>query len=499
MDTNSTEVSLMLDTYAAEALSIGFVDHPLTITFSDSKAEQDVLSILNRANFFNETLSNVRSLAKYGDLFYRITVDEEAKDLNVKKLTPDQVTAVSVDGFKGVLGYKINTLTGDSRQKRTYNSSSPVIKDHVLKPWDIAQFTIFSDDFAPYGKSELEKVRSAYDQLITMEALFAISRANRVERIVIKVPTNLSNPTSAFAKLQQLKGQIKSVVLGQSSQTRFSANKEWGLTDILFMPADENFDIDKLSSSIDISSDEDVRYFLEKMINGSRLPKGFFSGDEVTDRGSMLQQQDLKFSRSIIPLQQAYVSGVVKLCTILAILKGHKDVQVKASLEKPTQITEVQVKSYSDQISVASNYIKTYMEIAMPDELGPAPTPEGDQGTKEGDEEQGPPKPQMMVMPKKISPQLFISIMMKFGIPESIATSILETDTEFVVPNSKVSSDDSLATFNAVDDKKSESIKSSSLTENSVLYKYIKENYSKVEVVKSNKTRASRLVEVELK
>lgn len=491
MDVNSTEVSLMLDTYAAEALSIGFIDHPLTIQFSDPKAEQEVLSILYRSDFFNQTLANVRSLAKYGDLFYRITIDEGTGEVSIRKMNPSQITAVEVKGFSGILGYKINA-TGADTYRKNYNQGSPVLKDHILKPWDVIQFTIHSDEFAPYGKSEIEKVRSAYDQLITMEALFAISRANRVERLVIKVPTNLSNPTSAFAKLQQLKAQIKSVVLGQGSQGRFTANKEWGLTDVLFMPADKDFDIDKLASSIDISSDEDVRYFLEKMINGGRLPKGFMSGDEVTDRGSMLQQQDLKFSRSIIPLQQAYVAGVVKLCTVLAILRGYKNCQVTASLEKPNQVTSEQIRNYSEQMQAASNFIKTYMELAMPDQLGMPGQPmenvsEDGEGPPSGDQGLAP-----MIMPKKISPELFISIMMKFGVPKTIATSIIESPENLDVPNTKVTNTDSMV--NLSKQLGNEGIKFTSNSIDHSYVTYIKENYKSP----TPKTRKRRSVEVEL-
>ena len=451
MDSNSTEVSLMLDTYAAEALSIGFIDNPLRIEFSDKKAGEVILSILKKANFFNDTLNNIRSLAKYGDLFYQILQDETSGELSLRKVSASSIEIVEIKGLKGILGFKLNALSKNNEDQKIYKLATSLIKDNTLKPWDVIQFTIPSDDYYPYGRPEIERIRSAYDQLITMEALFAISRANRVERIVIKVPTNQSNPTSAFAKLQQLKANIKSVVLGTGSQGRFTANKEWGLTDILFMPNDDKFDIDKLSSNIDISSDEDVRYFLEKMINGSRLPKGFLSGDEVTDRGNMLAQQDLRFSRAIIPLQQAYVAGVVKLCTILGVMLGAKDLQVEAFLEKPTQITQEQIGRYAEQIAAATNYIQTYLTLCAP----PVPAPPTQLDPT------GRPIAQEPLMPK-IPVELFVSILMKFGVPESIAKSALAMDGTSG-PDTVVTSNDSIVKFTTenMNPKELEYVKSS--------------------------------------
>ena len=429
MDSNSTEVSLMLDTYASESLSVGFIDHPLSIDIDNKEARAKVLSILNKAEFLENSLANIRSLVKYGDLFYRILTDDSTNELFIKKLTPDKVSAVSVPGLKGVLGFKINSSAKDLEARNNANLPSLPKKDHILNPWDVVQFSLFSDEFYPYGKSELERIRSAYDQLITMEALFAISRANRVERLVIKVPTNLSNPTSAFSKLQQLKAQIKSVVLGQGKTGRFSANKEWGLTDTLFMPADKDFGIEKLSSTIDISSDEDVRYFFEKLINGTRIPKGFLSGDEVTDRGNMLAQQDLRFSRTLIPIQQSYVNGVSKLCSVLLIILGYYEAKVSVTLEKPNQITKEQIANYDSQIISATNYLKAFIEMTETPEPAVA------------NDEKGNPV-QQLVQPK-VSAELFVSTLIKFGVPKSIAMAAM-TEPSTDATSTKVSSSDSV-------------------------------------------------------
>ena len=46
MDENLAEVGLILDTYTAEVLSQGFVDNPLKITISDTKAQKLIEKIL---------------------------------------------------------------------------------------------------------------------------------------------------------------------------------------------------------------------------------------------------------------------------------------------------------------------------------------------------------------------------------------------------------------------------------------------------------------------
>ena len=74
-----------------------------------------------------------------------------------------------------------------------------------LMPWEICHYAIPDDQFHPYGRSILEPMRAPYKQLIINEALMALSRSSKVERLVIRVPTTSNNPTSVWAQLISMK------------------------------------------------------------------------------------------------------------------------------------------------------------------------------------------------------------------------------------------------------------------------------------------------------
>ena len=105
---------------------------------------------------------------------------------------------------------------------------------------------------------------------------------------------------------------MKNAIFGSSDGTR-SKSRIAALTDVLFIPGSERkeYGIDRLQSSIDVSSIDDVEYFRDKMLMATRLPKGYLLADQVIriDEGA-LAQQDLKFSRSLLPMQFGYVDGL---------------------------------------------------------------------------------------------------------------------------------------------------------------------------------------------
>jgi len=408
MDTNSADVQLVLDTYRDEALSVGFVDTPLKYSIK-GKSKDDIEEILSNNKILKNIGADVRSLCKYGDLFRRIKPGENVKDASsyrVFNMDPSSVDIIYLKDIKQKVGYKITPDSKATKRMKVY-SDGKVLSHYNVHPWEISQTSILDTSFFPYGRGISERIRVPYDQLVTMEALYAVCRANRIERIVIRVPTGSSNAPTAFKKLQDLRSFFKSVVLGQGGG-RFSLNKEMGLTQFLWMPSDDNYSIDKMASSIDVSSDEDVRYFYEKFIAATRLPKGLFLADDTTDRGNSLQVQDVKFARSLIPVQTAYVDGFVDTCTTLGMMLGDYDVEVEAELLRPNQMSEQLIKRFSDQIDLAEKYMNLTQQF---------------NGEIKTDKD-GNPK-------VAANPERFAQILKKFGVPEDVVDLLSESKKDY--------------------------------------------------------------------
>ena len=69
--------------------------------------------------------------------------------------------------------------------------------------------------------------------------------------------------------------------------------------------------VDHIESNIDLSSTEDVEYFLDKILRNSSLPKGYLVGEDVITTAQ--EAQDLKLKRTLIPLKKGLLNGIMNL------------------------------------------------------------------------------------------------------------------------------------------------------------------------------------------
>jgi hypothetical protein len=207
-------------------------------------------------------------------------------------------------------------------------------------------------------------MRIDFDHLVTLEALLALSRASRVERLVLKIPTGSTNPVQAAQKIQALKAQFKNIIFKDTSLGTKTYGKTPGLTDVLFMPSDQGFDAMKLSSNVDLSSVDDVAYFRDKAISVTGLTKGYFLADETaTDRGSALQAQDIKFARKLIQYQNAWSEGLVRLCLVIATYVAKADIsnlEITVGIKKPPQLALTLIDGYAKMAETAGLLINTW-------------------------------------------------------------------------------------------------------------------------------------------
>ena len=120
----------------------------------------------------------------------------------------------------------------------------------------------------------------------------------------------------------------------------------------------------KLSSNVDLSSVEDVEYFRDKAIQTSGLTKGYFLADEsMTDRGSALQAQDLKFARKLLQYQNAWSEGLVRLCLVISTYVAKADpenLEITVGLKKPPQMALSMIDAYAKISETAALLINNW-------------------------------------------------------------------------------------------------------------------------------------------
>lgn len=374
MDENMTEASMMLDTYAEESVSFGVIDNPIKVTVSNPEAQKVLDAVLEKNKILKRAKADIRTMCKYGDAAYVLEFPQSLydayndlpsdikdetdpgeffniMDLDIYPISPKNFQ-INADEQGRVINYKQdNSLQSDS--KRIVSSRTLLTK--VWQPWQFARFSIDDDTLRPYGKSILYGMRTLFDQLSTLEALLAMSRASKVQRLVIKVPVPSSNATEAFQQISRTKAQFKSTIFSDAVGTK-SGRKVAGLTEVFFMPSGPDYSIDTIKNDIDISSTEDVNHFLDKALRATKLPKGFFSGEDGEDSGTALAERDQKFGKALLQVQNAYAEGLVELCSCILAHAGFlvDKLEITVEIQRPTRLSKNLIEEYKNIIDFIS-------------------------------------------------------------------------------------------------------------------------------------------------
>lgn len=367
MSENLGEVQLILDSYVDEILSIGYLENPLVIKINDDKAYDFVMDVLHNNKIFNRLPMITKMLAKYGNagltLSYPILedniIDEDeqidyneidvARELTIRTVNP-KYFKVNVDNYLNPINYVTQNNESDA-----YAANAPVTSNQRLwQPWQFVHFLIEDDDTAPYGKSILWSMRSAFDQLTTLEALLAISRMSKIQRLVISIPMpqNVS-VVDAYQYMNEFISNYNNSIFTQAPGMK-NGKKIPAATEVLYKPALEGFNIDTIESKIDLSSTEDVEYFLDKILRNSKLPKGYLVGEETITTAQTLEAQDLKFSRALMPLRTALINGMMYLIECILTHGGFDVSKIKVEVEilKPIQISSEMIDKYASIIEL---------------------------------------------------------------------------------------------------------------------------------------------------
>ena len=373
MIANSSEISLALKTYIEEALSpIKEEEDFFRITVEDAKTGTKdkadtsfVNDVLKRSSAFGNIRSLIGNLCMYGDSFYRIEElkgeAEDSKNSSDYKLSgyylldPIDAERTNIPGRDIPFKFK-HKLPGRQQGKD-------------LPSWEMIHYRIATSrkDIKPYGEILLESVRSTFKRLLIVEALLALTRASRVERLIVKIPTNTDNPDVMLTKLIRWKSLAKNIVLGSSSKLT-AEKKNIAFTDMLFIPkgrdAQSSFEIDTLKPAVDLGDIADVEYFQDKVTNGLTLPRGYLKSDDAYMGYRKLALQDLRLSRTINGVFRSIAEGHTLLAKIILFRAGRwtEDKVVSTSYIPPAPIASEQLGALREALEVITQMIDMVAE-----------------------------------------------------------------------------------------------------------------------------------------
>ena len=350
LDNSIAEISISLDAYADEILSVSIFKEAFSYELKGASKEEKARfdNAIKNSKLLERLRGHVRNFLKYGDLGFVIikpkgSAENKWNNTILRPILPQHWEVRKVKkGNKIFFGYVLakdivskSNVMGLSKAKDTLN----------LEPYQMTSIKLYNEEFEPYGKSAIEHMRSASNHLAVMMSLVAGSRANRIERIIIRVPTNTSDPTAAALKLSQVRNQFKNVVFGAGGRKR--TGDSHSTTEIMFMPGDEGYTIDRLPAGSEYTNIDDLEMFRSNVQNLTRLPRFVFVNDEAADRGLAIQAQDLRFARIVTPLQDIFVRGMTRVFMMLASnLDIDLDkVNITCKLMRPARTTTESVQS----------------------------------------------------------------------------------------------------------------------------------------------------------
>lgn len=399
------ECSITLNTYRDEILGTGFVDRPYTIWSSDKKCQQYIEKIFKLNKIEEKFASYVKALLKYGDIGFLFhaplgATDYNPDDLRIEFIRPKDFRIYAEGNIEyqydvGCVYKPLSKLVEDMYNPS--NNSEVVLRQDLQRAltktpepqpctaWDFCHWSIYDADYAPYGRSVLDSMRTLADQKATMEVLMALGRASKVERIVLEITAPSNNPTVAMSQVQKTANTWKNMIMGADGAGGKNRNNTMGMTDILTIPKDV-VKVNKLNSTFDVAGTQDVEYFRDQLITLSRIQKSSFMADQSINRGSTLEAQDLRFARAMTPFAKGVDTGINDLAIQVALLGGFDltKTAIKVTTNRPAYVTKEYLQTYEQLANSAANllskagvvptskeyngkYIKLLRELGMPE------------------------------------------------------------------------------------------------------------------------------------
>ena len=330
------EIGAALDLYAEEA-SISGPDGNVVNVYSKSERIKSILEDLfvNRLNIQLTAPMIIRAMSKYGNQFMLLDIDNKNGVKGWKQMPVFNVERIE-NGIQNPYGMGasiavngVNTNDADLSTQFIWlddnNSQIP------FRDWQIAHFRLLTNSlYLPYGVSALNAARRHWRMLSLMEDMMLIYRLERsVERRVYKIFVGAIDDADVQAYVEQIANQFKRTPIIDPMTGQIDLRKNiLGIDNDIFLPVrDENAPtpIDTLSAGQNLTAMDDIKFVQNKVLTALRVPKTFLNFEENAGDGKNLALMDIRFTRLINRIQQAFLMELTKVASIHLFLLGFND------------------------------------------------------------------------------------------------------------------------------------------------------------------------------
>jgi hypothetical protein len=362
MDTDPI-ISSALDVYSDESTVDNIENEILKITTDNVK----VYKILH--NLFYDVIniefnlwSWLRNITKYGDFFLLLDIVDKYGIVNVRPLSPYEVTRMEDHDLENPKLVEFEVIGGMA--SRGPGAPAPGASK-TFQNYEIAHFRLLSDsNFLPYGKSMLEGARKVWKQLVLMEDAMLIHRIMRApEKRVFKIDIGNIPPNEVDNFMQKIINKMKKIpVIDQSTgEYNLRYNIE-SVTEDYFLPVrggDSGTEIETLPGLSNNDAIEDIEYLRNKLMAALKIPKAFLGYEEGIGSKATLAAEDVRFARTIERLQKILCAELEKIAVIHLYTQGFEDAELlnfDLELTNPSMIHEQEkLELLTQQVDIASS------------------------------------------------------------------------------------------------------------------------------------------------
>lgn len=340
--------------------------------YSKSERLKAILEDLfvNRLNLQVTAPMVIRGMCKYGNNFMMLDIDNK---LGVKGWR--QLPVFNVERLENGIQNPYGSGQSLAVNSKDYNPDDFATKfvwtdenntQVPFRTWQIAHFRLLTNSLClPYGTSYLNAARRHWRMLSLMEDMMLIYRLERsIERRVYKIYVGAIDDADVQAYVEQIANNFKRtpIIDPMTGQVDLRKNILSVDQDIFIPVRDQNAPtpIDTLSAAQNLTAMDDIKFVQNKVLTALRIPKSFLNFEENAGDGKNLALMDIRFTRVINRIQQAFLMELTKVASIHLYLLGFEDdlTNFNLTMNNPsTQAEQLEIDNLQKKISAVRDAV----------------------------------------------------------------------------------------------------------------------------------------------
>ena len=223
----------------------------------------------------------------------------------------------------------------------------------------------FANGIVTHNCSFLNSARRHWRMLSLMEDMMLIYRLERsIERRVYKIFVGAIDDADVPAYVEKIANEFKRTPIIDPITGQVDLRKNiLSVDQDIFIPVrDESAPtpIDTLSAAQNMTALDDIKFVQNKVLTALRIPKTFLNFEEAAGDGKNLALMDIRFTRTINRVQQAFLMELTKVATIHLYLLGFDDelTNFTLSMNNPsTQAEQLEIENMQKKIDAVRDAV----------------------------------------------------------------------------------------------------------------------------------------------